>query len=147
MRSTPTDCARSPTVAARTRWVRSGSSRYVEQTSVLKRSAISATTFLRVSAGLEECSARRTISSPVKTGWGPLTTASLSGAAASALAFKASSSVFLTVRSCGAIERDLRVLTFVARHDYDRERALYQYPMLRIQKTNNAPEKKTYYGR
>jgi hypothetical protein len=46
-----------------------GSRRYAEQTSVLKRAAISATTFISVSAGLPSSAARFEISSSVRTRW------------------------------------------------------------------------------
>ena len=51
MRRVPMHSGRSPTVAASTRLARSGSSKYAEQTSVWKRLAIKATTFISVSAG------------------------------------------------------------------------------------------------
>ena len=58
---------RRPTVAASTRLARSGSSRYAEHTSVSKRLAIRATTFISVSAGLPPSAASWPSSSRVKT--------------------------------------------------------------------------------
>jgi hypothetical protein len=67
MRNLPMQLGCRPRVAASTRLERSGSSRYAEQTSVRKRMAMRATTFIKVSAGLPPSRVRALISSIVKT--------------------------------------------------------------------------------
>ena len=66
-RSVPIHCGRSPTVAARTGFARSGSRRYAEHTSVSNRFAINATTFISVSAGFPPSLARVPSSAKVNT--------------------------------------------------------------------------------